>query len=225
MGYSRLVRARRATRPLVWGLAVGLATIAAACGGGARPSVPRAQAPPPTASTQELFEAGRFQDALARAVAASPASLPARDTFFAAHAAVRLGNDAAAQELFARLAGVDPAWQATARLAMAIAGGDAGALDTARVEAEQYPTHAYAQYELGLAQLGRGAFADAAQALDRSTAADASLAYAYYYAGLAYQRLDRADLMATRFETFLRLAPLAPERAEVQSVMRTLRGP
>jgi hypothetical protein len=30
--------------------------------------------------------------------------------------------------------------------------------------------------------------------------------------------------MATHFEAFLKLAPNAPERAEVESIMRTVRG-
>ena len=219
----RLAYARSVQSKLVWLLAFVIG-MSAGCAGGARLSVPRAQAPQPEMSAQELFEAGRFQDALARASAGAPAATPPRDVFFAAQAAVRLGRIDVAQELFGRLAGVDQAWQATARLATALAAGDADALAAARAQAEQYPAHAYAQYELGLAHLSRDAFADAAQALDRSVAANARLAHAYYYAGLACQRLDRADLMAIRFEAFLRLAPQAPERAEVQSVMRTIRG-
>jgi hypothetical protein len=34
--------------------------------------------------------------------------------------------------------------------------------------------------------------------------------------------VKRADQTATHFQAFLRLAPKAPERAEVQSIMRTL---
>jgi len=34
--------------------------------------------------------------------------------------------------------------------------------------------------------------------------------------------VKRIDLTAQHFQTFLRLAPQAPERGEVQSIMRTL---
>jgi tetratricopeptide (TPR) repeat protein len=69
-----------------------------------------------------------------------------------------------------------------------------------------------------------GDFAAAAEAFDRTIEANSRFAYAYYYAGLAYSKIDRADRMALRFETFLRLAPEAPERREVESILRTLRG-
>jgi hypothetical protein len=39
-----------------------------------------------------------------------------------------------------------------------------------------------------------------------------------------HYRANRPDLMASRFETFLKLAPDAPERAEVTQIMRTVRG-
>jgi hypothetical protein len=41
---------------------------------------------------------------------------------------------------------------------------------------------------------------------------------------MMHYRANRHDLMAIRFEQFLKLAPEAPERPEVQSIMRTLRG-
>ena len=43
-------------------------------------------------------------------------------------------------------------------------------------------------------------------------------------AAMAFYRVKRADLMAVHFERFLKLAPNAPERAEVESIMRTMRG-
>ena len=55
-------------------------------------------------------------------------------------------------------------------------------------------------------------------------ALDPSFAHAYYYAGLSRYRANRPDLMAARFERFLKLAPDAPERTEVQQIMRTIRG-
>jgi regulator of sirC expression with transglutaminase-like and TPR domain len=63
----------------------------------------------------------------------------------------------------------------------------------------------------------------AAQAFERCVEADPRFAYAYYYAGLAYDRLNRADLMINRLEMFQRLAPEAPERPEVESILQTVR--
>jgi hypothetical protein len=50
------------------------------------------------------------------------------------------------------------------------------------------------------------------------------MAYAHYEAGMAYYKAKRVDRMAVYFENFLRLAPNAPERSAVQSIMRTVRG-
>ena len=80
------------------------------------------------------------------------------------------------------------------------------------------------QYQLGLAHLRRHDISVAAQAFDRCTQADPWFAYAYYSGGIAYDRLNRTDLAIARLETFERLAPEAPERPEVVSILRTVRG-
>jgi len=66
-------------------------------------------------------------------------------------------------------------------------------------------------------------FVAAAETLDRCIAANPRRAYAYYYAGMAYRQLDRVDLMADRFDTFVRLAPDAPERPQVETILNSLR--
>ena len=60
--------------------------------------------------------------------------------------------------------------------------------------------------------------------LRRAYAAAIAFAAAYYYAGLANYRIKRIDLMTTNFNTFVKLAPSAPERPEVESILRTVRG-
>src|SRR5436190_18547840 len=57
-------------------------------------------------------------------------------------------------------------------------------------------------YELGLAQAAAGDYAAAARAFDAATEANPKLAYAYYHAGLAYDRINRPDLTAIRFDMF-----------------------
>ena len=70
----------------------------------------------------------------------------------------------------------------------------------------------------------RRQYAEAAAEFDRCAEADPTRAQAYYRAGLAYYEIGRTALMADRFETFVRLAPDAPERAQVESILRTVSG-
>jgi len=197
---------------------------AIACAGGSAPRLPTSQ-PPASLSTsvQDLFEAGRFDDVVGRVSSMGDAA--PRDLWFGGLSAAALRRPAEARAFFDRVAASGgEEWRAAARLAIALIAGDPSEIDAARAAAGAHPAHPFVQYELGLAHLNRDAPAEAAAALDRSAAADPSLAYAYYYAGLAYQRMNRTDLMANRFDTFLRLAPDAPQRPEVQSVMSTIRG-
>lgn len=78
--------------------------------------------------------------------------------------------------------------------------------------------------EPGVAAFDRRDFAAAAAAFDQCIKANPADAYTYYRAGLAYYEINRADLMVTRFESFVRLAPDAPERPEVESILRTARA-
>ena len=121
----------------------------------------------------------------------------------------------------------------TSMLAAACAsGGRAVAGQAAQIPAapaasaagDAMPADAQAAYELGLARAAAGDYAAAARAFDAATEANPRLAYAYYHAGLAYDRINRPDLTAIRFDMFLRLAPDAPERPQVESILRTMRG-
>jgi tetratricopeptide (TPR) repeat protein len=78
--------------------------------------------------------------------------------------------------------------------------------------------------EPGVAAFDRREFAAAAAAFDQCINAHPADAYTYYRAGLAYYEINRLDLMVTRFESFVRLAPDAPERPEVESILRTARA-
>ena len=79
-----------------------------------------------------------------------------------------------------------------------------------------------AYYQQGLAFSANQDFTRATVAFQKASDLDPTWAYAHYYAGLAYSKVRRIDLTAQHFQTFLRLAPQAPERAQVQSIMRTL---
>jgi len=80
-----------------------------------------------------------------------------------------------------------------------------------------------AYYQRGLVLMARMDFEQAAASFDTATNADSSYAAAHYYGGLASYRMKRIDRMAVHFEAFLRLAPNAPEKGEVESIMRTVR--
>jgi tetratricopeptide (TPR) repeat protein len=65
----------------------------------------------------------------------------------------------------------------------------------------------------------KGAIDDLNEAIERKS----DNAYAYYYAGLAYSELKRPDKMFESFQTFLKLAPDAPESGKVRSLLRAAR--
>jgi len=200
---------------------VAMVVVVAACGGGrATPRPPAANAPgpaPATASAQAHYEAGRYDQALA---VAGPAP---RDQWFAANSAARLGRAAEVADRLGRLAASgDPAWAVVAGLMRARIANDPADLGGALEASLAFPAHPAVQLERGRGHAMRGEQAEAASAFDRAIEADPRLAYAYYYAALAYDAVGQAALAGTRLETFLRLAPDAPEQPEVRSILGTL---
>lgn len=200
--------------------------VGCASGGGRRPiAVPGAtpSTAPATSSVQGLYESGRYREVL-NSVSAGDGS--AQELWFAAQSSLRLAQRDEASRQLAQLpqVGGSPAWQTVSDLALALLRDDAAEIDRARAAAEAFPGNPFVQYELGLAHVRRDDIAAAAQAFDRATQADPRFAYAYYSAGLTYDRLNRTDLAIARLEMFERLAPYAPEHPEVVSILRTVRG-
>src|SRR6185436_7927990 len=116
----------------------------------------------------------------------------------------------------------DP-WRAIGRSAVAILSSNpAAAVQEADQAVAGGPAIAEAHFQRGLALSARQEIAEAAAAFQRAGELDPDWAYPHYYAGIAYSRVKRADLTASHFQTFLKLAPQAPERGEVQSILRTL---
>ena len=83
---------------------------------------------------------------------------------------------------------------------------------------------AQARYQLGLVESARNNQPQAAAAFAKAAELDPQMAYAHYGAGMAFYKAKRVDKMAVYFENFLKLAPAAPERPAVLSIMRTVRG-
>ena len=185
---------------------------------------------PDSASLTEarrFYDAGRFTEVVAaadRASATDPSRLRLR--FLAALSHEKLNDAAAARQIYAQLASdADPAWADVGRSATAAMDKH---LDEALAAVDRSvatnPSLAEAHYQRGLVLMLRRQFEEASASFDKATAVDGSYAAAHYYGGLANYRAKHIDRMAKHFEAFLALAPDAPERTEVESIMRTVRG-
>lgn len=198
------------------------------------PGLSRAQAPPPpsppaaasqeVAKVRQLFEAGQHQQVIEAAAVpdAEPAVL-----FTAGHSHQKTGAVDRARDLYRRLAELpeDNVWHFIGLSAQQLLDNQNDpALASAQRAVKMSDMLADAHQQLGLVLVKRQAWREAAMAFDRASELDPTNAYAYYYGGLSHSRANRPDLMAVRFEYFLKLAPKAPERPEVLQLMRTIRG-
>jgi tetratricopeptide (TPR) repeat protein len=179
---------------------------------------------PRSSTIQALYESGDDREILNRVKNSVPASVTSADRWFAAQSQLRLGlrNDALNDLAALTQTDADPAVQVAAQLAIGRLTNDEATLGRARAEASAYPENLFVQYELGLSYAVRSDFTSAARVFDVCIATAPAFAYAYYQSALAYQHLDRPDIMANRFDRFVRLAPNAPERPEVESVLRSI---
>ena len=170
---------------------------------------------------RKLFESGKYQAVVERT--AKDESPGAQYLKGLAH--LRLKQNDEAKEAFGRLGRGDEGWKAVGDSAIALVDGNRdGALDAARTAVERNAGLAEAQYQLGVVLEARGDRPAAAEAFVKATEANPQMAYAHYYAAMNYYEAKRVDRMATYFENFLKLAPNAPERPGVESIMRTVRG-
>ena len=172
---------------------------------------------------QRLYEAGRFQQVVQ---AANPGSPP--DVLYTtAQSQQKLGANDQAAQTYSRLAERpegDP-WHFIGLSGRQLVEGDVGAATaSARQAAAMAPDLPYSHFQLGLALARQQQWDEAAAAFDATSARQPANAYAYYYGGMMHYRANRVAEMAVRFEQFLKLAPEAPERPEVLSIMKTLRG-
>lgn len=170
---------------------------------------------------QKLYEAGKYQEVIERT--ASESSPEARYLKALAHR--KLDQNDQAKEAFRQLAGAGEAWKAVGESAVALVDGNVdGAVSAARTAVERNPDLAQAQFQLGQALDAHADNAEAAEAFAKAAERAPQMAYAHYLAGMSYYKAKRIDKMAVYFENFLKLAPAAPERPAVQSIMKTVRG-
>jgi tetratricopeptide (TPR) repeat protein len=169
---------------------------------------------------RKLYDAGQYQQVIAASGSEDP-----RMTFLRAQSYQKLSQINEARQVYEQLAGrpeSDP-WRDVGRAGIALLAQDAGgALAASNQAVARDGALPEAYYQQGLAYSAAQDFSNAATALQKASDLDPNWAYAHYYAGLAYSKVKRIDLTAQHFQAFLRLAPQAPERPEVQSIMRTL---
>jgi tetratricopeptide (TPR) repeat protein len=174
---------------------------------------------------QQLFESGKYQDAIEKIKARADA--PPELIYLRALAHRKLTQNDEAKEVLGTLASKEEGsvWHEVGKSGIALVDGD---LDTAGAAAKKaveidggLPE---AQYQLGLVESARNNQPQAAEAFAKAAEINPKMAYAHYEAGMAFYKIKRVDRMAVYFENFLKLAPNAPEKAAVQSIMKTVRG-
>jgi tetratricopeptide (TPR) repeat protein len=173
-------------------------------------------------TAQALFERGAY----AEAVQSAAGNEDPVNAYMAGQAYLRMDRPQDARTEFARLAnGGDEAWKAVGQSAIAVLDNNLDqAVAEGRRASEVGGGNGFAFYQLGQVHLRRNEFDAAAQVLDRAAELMPGFAYAHYYAGVAHQRERRFNPMAERFQVFLKLAPDAPERGQVQLALRALKG-
>jgi tetratricopeptide (TPR) repeat protein len=170
---------------------------------------------------RKLFEAGQYQAAIQRT---TPDGSP-EAKFLQGLAYRKLNQNDQAKDAFRSLEQGDDAWKAVGESAITLVDGNLDqALASASAAVERNPGLSQAHYQLGLVQEARGDAGAAAEAFARSADANPQMAYAHFNAGMNFYKIQRVDRMAVYFENFLKLAPKAPERPAVESIMRTVRG-
>jgi len=174
------------------------------------------------AEIQRLFEAGQYQPLVDQTTETSPPDV----TYMAAQSYQKLGAAEQAVQTYQRLADRPDTdvWHFIGLSGRQLVENQPdAAIESARHAIEVDSQNASAHYQLGLALARREQWMEAATAFDAAIQRQPTMAYAHYYGGLMQYRAKRPDLMAGRFNEFLKLAPDAPERPEVLSIMRTIR--
>ena len=168
---------------------------------------------------RSMYDSGQYQ----QAIDAGGKSQDPRVLFVVAQSHQKLRHPDEAKRVYEQLAARSDAWQAIGKSAAAVLSSNAaGAVQEADQAVARGGSIAEAHYQRGLALSAKQDLAEAANAFQKATELDPTWAPAHYYAGIAFSKAKRADLTAEHFQTFLKLAPQAPEKGEVQSILRTL---
>lgn len=93
----------------------------------------------------------------------------------------------------------------------------------AKTALEANPAHEVAVAAIGESLVGQKKYDEAIARLTTAIGARADLPYAYFWRAQAFNGAKKADRMVADYETFLKLAPKAPEAASVQQLLASLR--
>lgn len=128
-------------------------------------------------------------------------------------------SEAAAQ--FASAPGAEAKAYLAASLAKQKKYGEAEA--AAKAALADRPTDELAVAALGDSLVAQSKYDEAIDRMGGAIKARADLAYAYYWRGHAYYKKKQPDRMVSDFETFLKLAPKAPEANTVRQLLGGLK--
>jgi tetratricopeptide (TPR) repeat protein len=182
------------------------------------PAVAFAQDP---GAVRRLFESGQYQQVVQATTPDSPPDV----LYTTAQSQQKLGATDQAVQVFSQLAARpegDPWHFIGLSGRQLIEGNIEAAIASARQAGALSPDLPQAHFQLGLSLARAQQWPEAAAAFDAAADRQPDNAYAHYYGGMMHYRANRVDRMAVHFEQFLKLAPQAPERPEVLSIMRTL---
>ena len=85
------------------------------------------------------------------------------------------------------------------------------------------PENADAYHYRGMLRTKARNFDQAAVDFERALELNPAIAYSHYYAGIAYNGMKQRDKMVEHFQTFVQMAPNAPEAGKLQSLLRAFR--
>jgi tetratricopeptide (TPR) repeat protein len=205
--------------PMTLGLLLTLAAITpgAAC---RTASARRSPPPAPVRNVDSEARAPVGAQAEAAAPSAAPAAPAGSDNLQAGIALFQRGEYARAEEVLREAIGP----QASAYLAATLAKQRkyAEAESPARAALEANPLDEVAVPALGASFVGQHKFDEAIARMTEVLSEKPDFAYAYFWRGQAYYGSKRADRMVSDFQTFLKLAPTAPEAPVVRQLLASL---
>ncbi|HBL29992.1 MAG TPA: hypothetical protein DD490_24395 [Acidobacteria bacterium] len=80
--------------------------------------------------------------------------------------------------------------------------------------------NALVPFQMGVTRVFQEQWQPALDQLNRAIEMDSGIAYAYFYRGLAAEKLGRKDLLVNDMERFLALAPTSPEAERAKAILR-----
>lgn len=154
------------------------------------------------------------------AALALPVAAVAADDLQAAIALYQKGEYARAEEALRAAPGPEASAYLAASLAKQKKYAEAEA--PARAALEANASHEVALGALGESLVGQRKFDEAIDKMSEAIKKKGDFAYGYFWRGQAYYGKKKADRMVEDFQTFLKLAPRAPEAPVVRQLLSSL---